>query len=268
VHVASGNVDAATGFEGDMSNVVGTVFYDHFKSDTTGAVGLLFNDPGAIYEDFVEVTAGTPLWNGLADLLLRTTGDQVVYTWPYFIRGHTAFQNVAIQVSAVGSYTYEYQLDTGSGFSGSWATINGANLSAETIDPSGFKIMIRITATATNTAAAIKGLAVRTNTTLAAQAANLYPLDPVQATVSLTGLVVNSEVRIFRTSDNQELGGIENSGTSFDYNYLWEGVDENVYIVIFALDRVPIFLNNLILGDEGLDIPVQQTLDRVFDNPV
>jgi len=207
VHVASGAVDAATGFEGDMPNVVGTVFYDHFKSDTTGAVGLLFNDPGAKHDADVEVTAGTPLWNGLADLLLRTSGDQVVYTWPYAIKGHTAFQNAAIQVSATGSYTYEYDLNTGSGFSGSWTTINGANLSAETISPAGFGFKVRITATATNASAAIKGLAVLTNTTLADQAANLYPLDTVPVVITVRDAAALTPVQNARVRITTDVGG-------------------------------------------------------------
>lgn len=193
-HGSSGAPDAATGVEGDMSNVVGTCFLDYFKSDTTGALGLLFNDPSAVHATDVEITAGTPLWNGLADLLMRTTGDQVVYTFPWTVLGHTAFQNAAIEVSAVGSYTYEYDLDTGSGFSGSWQTINGANLSAETISPAGFRFKIRITATATNASAAIKGLAVLTNTTLAAQAANYYPLDTVPVEITVTDIATGSPI--------------------------------------------------------------------------
>jgi hypothetical protein len=212
LHVASGDPDSGTGFEGDMSNVVGTCFYNHFKSDTTGAIGLLFNDPGDFHASDVETVAGTPVWNGLADLLLRTTGDQVVYTYPYSIKGHTGFQNAAIQVSAVGSYTYEYDLDTGSGYSGSWTAINGANLSAESISPAGFRFKVRITCTTTNTGNAIKGFAVRTTTTLADQAANLYPLEQIAITVTVLS---NSRVQIYNVTTDTEIDNQFVTGTSF-----------------------------------------------------
>jgi hypothetical protein len=268
VHVASGTVDAVTGFEGDMSNVVGTVFYDHFKSNTTGAVGLLFNDPGTKYDADVEVTAGTPLWNGLADLLLRTSGDQVVYTWPYWILGHTAFQNAAIAVSAVGSYTYEYDLDTGAGFSGSWTTISGANLSAETIDPSGFRIKVRITATATNASAAIKGLAILTNTTLADQAANLYPLDI--NTLTLTGLEPGSDVVILTAGTESERVNVDaNAGSTyeFEYEFVSGSPTDAVDIGVFKTGFVPFYIRNYVLPEGDSSLPIAQIADRNYENP-
>lgn len=202
VHVASGTVDSATGFEGDMNNVGGTCFYDHFKSDTTGAVGLLFNDPGVKHDLDVVVVSGTPIWNGLADLLLRTAGDQVIYTYPYSIKGHTAFQNVAIQTAGVNTtanHSFEYSLDTGSGW-GTWKNATGANLSSETISPTGFKIRIRITCTTAATTNALKGFAILTNTTLADQAANYYPLEAVTVKITVkdinTGLPIQ-DARVF-----------------------------------------------------------------------
>lgn len=265
VHVASGSVDAATGFEGDMPNVVGTVFYDHFKSDTTGAVGLLFNDPGTVHDADVEVVSGTPIWNGLADLLMRTTGDQVIYTWPWTIKGHTAFQNAAIQVSAVGSYTYEYDLDTGSGFSGSWSTVNGTNLSAESISPTGFRFKLRITATATNSSAAIKGLAVLTNTTLADQASNFYPLDTVALT--LTGLKNPTEVRVYEAGTTTEIAGQEDVTSGTFTVQLDSDAYPSVDIAILALGYQNTRLLAQSLGSTGLTIPVQQIVDRQYGNP-
>jgi hypothetical protein len=259
VHVASGVVDAATGFEGDMANVVGTCFYDHFKSDTTGAVGLLFNAPGTTYGPYFQVTAGTPLFNGLADLLMRTLGDQVVYTWPYWIKGHTAFQNAAIQVSAVGTYTYEYALDTGSGF-GDWKLATGANLSGETISPTGFKLKIRITCAATNASAAIKGLAILTNTTLTAQADNFYPLDT--NTLTVTGLPMGCDVVVLAAGTGTILDQIDQlAGTSYSYTY--SGA-QNIDIGIIKPGYVPYYIRNLQLTTADSSIPVALTTDRNY----
>jgi hypothetical protein len=260
VHVASGAVDAATGFEGDMPNVVGTVFYDHFKSDTTGAVGLLFNDPGAIWDSYVTVTAGTPVWNGLADLLLRTSGDQVVFEWPYSIKGHTAFQNAAIQVSAVGSYTYEYDIDTGSGFSGSWTAVTGANLSPLSISPAGVRLKVRITSTATNASAAIKGLAILTNTTLAAQAANLYPLDT--NTVTFTGLPSGCDVVVLVAGTDTILDQRDALVTT-SYAYTFSGA-QTIDIGFLKPGYVPYYVRNLALTAVDSSIPVSLTLDRNY----
>jgi hypothetical protein len=108
LHGASGAPEAnSTGVEGDLVNVVGTTFYDHFKSDTTGAVGLVFANPGNFYASNFQVVSGTPIFNGIGDLIMSTIGDQVIYTWPYEILGHTAFQNAALQLSGVntGNYT-------------------------------------------------------------------------------------------------------------------------------------------------------------------
>lgn len=196
LHGASGAPDAATGVEGDNTNILATCFLDYFKSDTTGALGLQFNDRGQKHLTDIEIVAGTPVWNGLCDLLLRTVGDQVIYTWPYWIKGHTGFQNAAIELAGVGTanLTYEYDLDTGSGFSGSWTTVSGANLSAESISPSGFRFKLRITCVSGASTNALKGLAVRTTTTLIDQANNLYPLEAVPVSVTCRDAVSNDLV--------------------------------------------------------------------------
>lgn len=264
LHGASGTLDSSTGVEGDLANCLATCFLDYFKSDTTGAVGLIFNDRGVKHLTDIEIVAGTPIWNGLGDLLMRTTGDQVIYTWPYLILGHTAFQNAAIQVSAVGSYTYEYDLDTGSGFSGSWQTINGANLSAETISPAGFRFKVRITATATNAAAAIKGMAVLTNTTISDQLANLYSLDTVD--LVLTGLQNPTEVRVFDAGTTTEVGGAESVTSGTITITLDSGEYPAVDISILALGYQNLRLLNVDMTAGNVSIPIQQQLDRQYEN--
>jgi len=266
VHVASGAVDAATGFEGDMANVGGTCFYDHFKSNTTGAIGLLFNDPGLKHDADVEIIAGTPIWNGLADLLMRTSGDQVIYTYPYSIRGHTAFQNSAIETAGTNTttnHTFEYSIDTGSGWS-AWATANGANLSAETIDPAGFRIRFRITCTSTSGTNALKGFAVLTNTTLSDQAANYYPLDVVN--VTLTGLKSGTEVRVYNNNagnNGSEIAGIESSSTSFSFDVESGSV---INIMINHLNYLPADIWQFTVS-EDVTIPITQFIDRQYNNP-
>lgn len=129
----------------------------------------------------------------------------------------------------------------------------------------GVKLKVRIKTTTTN-ATAITSLRIYTYVTPTTRGYQ-YPLDPVTATLSLTGLKANSEVRVFRTSDDAELAGIENSGTSFTYNYEWTGTDTNAYIVIHHLDYLPIRYEGQILGQNGLTLPIQQQTDRQYLNP-
>lgn len=216
LHGADNIPENAAGVEGDLVNTLGTLFLDYFKSDTTGALGLVFNDPDDFLAANVTFTAGTPIFNGLGQLYMRTTGDQVVFEWPYSIRGHTSFQNAAPQTAAnIGTYTYEYQLDTGSGY-GIWKTVSGANLSGETISPAGFKFKVRITAATTGTTQWLKGFAILTNTTLTAQNNNLYPLDPVTVKVTVLDAVTKlpvSGARVFLYTDP---GGVEIFNTTTD----------------------------------------------------
>ncbi len=265
-HGANGSVGTTTGVEDDYINVVGSVFLDYFKSDTTGAVGLVFCDPGEVYGPYFSITAGTPLFNGIGDLLMRTSGDQVVYEWPYWILGHTSFQNATIQKigNNVANIAVAYDVDTGSGFSGTWKDATGANLSAEAIGPSGFKLRLRLTATATNASQDIRGVALLTNTTIADQMANLYPLSTV--TLTLTGLVAGSEVRAYTGTDPAtaiEIGGVETSGTSVSITHTSGG--EEGFLVIMALgyqvQRIP-----LTYPEEDSSIPIQQVVDRVYAN--
>ena len=77
-----------------------------------------------------------------------------------------------------------------------------------------------------------------------------------------------TEVRVFRTSDDLPIAGIESIvGTDFTYNYVWSGDDINVYIVVFSLTSQPIKFENQILGQDGLTIPVIPVLDRQYNNP-
>ena len=82
-------------------------------------------------------------------------------------------------------------------------------------------------------------------------------------TFELTGLIPDTEVRIFRDSDMFELAGIENSTTIFQYNYNYIG-DINVYIVIHKEEYEYIILEDIVLGQFNSSIPIQQRLDRNF----
>lgn len=85
-------------------------------------------------------------------------------------------------------------------------------------------------------------------------------------TFSLAGLVDNTEVRIYRESDGEELFGVENSsgGTvAYEYNAV---APTPVYAHIHHIEYVFIRLE-LILGMASQSVPVQQRFDRNYSNP-
>lgn len=92
---------------------------------------------------------------------------------------------------------------------------------------------------------------------------NKYPDD--QITLTLTGLQINSEIRIFEHNTTTELDGVENSNITFEFKYYYT---PNTYvdIVIMNLDYQYYRIDNYLLTSTNSSIPIQQILDRVFEN--
>ncbi len=177
VHCGSGAFNATTGIEVDYVSSSANNFFDVFTSDTTGKIGCVFTPPGAIYASKVTISSGTPVFNKVGDLLMRTTGDQVVMEFPYELRGHTGFSNTAplINGASTGNLDIEYALDTGSGF-GSYSDATGVNLSGESVSAAGFGLRIRLTANSTSTATLVNGVALVSTTTITDQENNPYSI--------------------------------------------------------------------------------------------
>lgn len=203
------------------ASVYGSHWFDLFDSDTSGRVWLAFNEPTAFSADQYEaVSLGTGAgFTSGGQIVMPNVGDQIIFTMPYFCIGHTALANVAPTLTGTntGNFTYEYDIDTGAGFSGSYKTLNATNLSGETISPStGFKLKYRITTATANASNALTYIRINTVSTAVAQAGNLYPLD--YATITLNGLVAGSRVQLYDTTNNAELYNAVVSGTSLTYS--------------------------------------------------
>ena len=84
-------------------------------------------------------------------------------------------------------------------------------------------------------------------------------------TYTITNLVATSEVRIFKTSDDSALAGIESSGTSFAYAYTYVS-DTPVYIVLQKETYEWIKYNDT-LTSSSVSQKVFQRFDRNYDNP-
>jgi hypothetical protein len=85
-------------------------------------------------------------------------------------------------------------------------------------------------------------------------------------TLTLTGIKVGSEVRIFRVSDDVELAGAESEDDgTFTYTYQYTA-DTPVYIHIHHLDYLFLRIETTLVNADA-SIPVQQTRDRQYANP-
>jgi hypothetical protein len=149
---------------------------------------------------------GTIRRDGTNGLLLRALNDQVTWTWPYWVLGITGFGNTAPVVSGANTanIALTYDLDKGTGFSGTFKTLNAANLSAETgISPSGVKVRLRARCEVANTGNALRTVSFFGVTSAADIVANPYPYN--EPTVALSGVQSGSQSAIFRNNDGRLL---------------------------------------------------------------
>lgn len=253
-----------------LPQMAGSHWQDYFSSATAGGVTWLANQistASAPYNTLATASSSSGFTQS-GTLSLKTAGDSIVSEMQYYAKGHTGFANSALSVTATGSYTYEYQIDTGTGWNGVWKIANGANLSAETISPStGFKLKLRITANTSATTNLITRVTFTTVSTNTAQSSNLYDLST--STLSFTGLVPGSEVRCYTGSDPAtavEIGGVESTaGSTFSFTHSAAG--QVGFIRIFALGYQPISIDPYTFSSSDTSLLIQQVIDRNYVNP-
>jgi hypothetical protein len=79
--------------------------------------------------------------------------------------------------------------------------------------------------------------------------------------LTLTGLQLNSEIRVYTAGTFTELAGVENSASTFTAS-----IDESfIDIVIFNVQYVPIKLKNIDLNF-NVSLPIQQQIDRNYES--
>jgi len=274
-YAVSGKNTKVRGMSGTVDTVAdgltGVHFCDVFLSDTTGAVSWYGMLPSSTTsgENYLYSPTGTAAYLApAATVLLSTLNDYFYAEMTAMVKGHTALLNSAPVITGTSTNlcTYEYQIDTGSGWNGTWKTLNAATLSAETISPTGFKLKFKGTLTSAGTAQ-IQSIKVLTGSTLAAQTDNLYTLDTAQ--LSFTGLATGSEVRVYAGTDPAtatEVGGTEaTGGSTFSLSHSVAGQDG--YIVILAMGYQPVRFNYTFKSTDD-SILIQPVVDRNYNNPV
>jgi hypothetical protein len=265
-------IRAASNSVSGGASVYGAHVFDMFESNTAGRIWFAMNEPTAFNAAEVTLTlagASGGFTSG-GQVAMPTVGDQLIMDMPYYILGVTALANAAPTLTGTntGNFTYEYDIDTGAGFSGTYKTLNGANLSGETVSPTtGFRLRLRITTATASTTNALTYVRINTVTTLVAQQAALYPLEVVPATYSLTGLAAGTEVVLF-DDENNELDRQVIVGTTYTYSYDWIsdiGDVTGVYALIWKDDKYPINFTGITLGATSQSTPVTQADDLVYE---
>lgn len=193
-----GNSSPANSF----TSVSDTIFWDAFTGNTTGQIGLYFNEATALgYAAFVTLT-GTAVFLGTGSLYIPNSGDTATFEFPYWILGYTSLANIAPTLTGgtgvSGRVTIEYQLNKNGGTGWTvYKAATGANLSGEgAVSPTnGFKLRIRFTCTSTDTMNnAITGYQIQGVTNVTDQRTT-YPLNNYPISVSGLSTAANTAIR-------------------------------------------------------------------------
>jgi len=145
----------------------------------------------------------------------------------------------------------QYDITLGSGGAG---TYDLTNITA----PSGYTVKIRNNSV-TNAVTVELSPSLTTSTSTAG--GTLTISNP--KTLSLTGLVSGSEVRVYQAGTTTELDGVESSGTTFSTNLNVSSVD----VIIHALGYLYQKFDAVDMSAGDVSIPIQQVIDRQYENP-
>jgi hypothetical protein len=237
-------------------------FYDSFTGDTTTRAFLVFTEKSTATAGAYTVNSGTPKFTSTGYLVMASVGDSVTWTWNYYILGWTGLVSFANTGMGLANHTFEYDIDKGSGFSGTFKTVTNANLLAETgISPTiGIKFKIRITCITANVTNYVSSFVVNGTTTLALQNSALYPLDTIGLT--LAGIQPGSDVVVYAAGTTNVLDVGDSVGsTSYTYGYI---TPQLVDIGVICPGFVPFFIRNYQLTSLPTSLPVAQTVDRAY----
>jgi hypothetical protein len=248
-------------------SVYGTHWFDCFTSTTAGRIVVMMNEPTTSTVSQVSLTNGAA-FTSAGSLYMPNVGQSVTFTMPNYLLGHTQYANTALVMAGgtATNYNYNYAIDLNNG--AGWSTMTTANytattlataLNAYTLDPSkGHKLKLQITTTTANTTA-ITSVYLTTVSTASAQDYQ-YPLDVI--TLTLTGLVPNSDIVILDAGTINERVNVDSNPTS-TYSYVYSNTGL-VDIKVYKQGYVPFSILNYNLGTTDASLPIQQIIDRNF----
>jgi hypothetical protein len=266
--IASANASSVA-----TSGASGCHWIDGFSSDAAGYIKWYAVTPTPESQDknYLVVTPamGTGYTYSSTGLSLDTLNDYAFSESQWMFIGHTGFQNAAPTANGTSTgYTYYYDLDIGNGFRGTWTLATGANLAAETIPSTGFKMRLKVLQTSSSTTLnSLNYVMFLTNTSPTAQQSAQYPLDT--NTLTFTGLQTGSEVQCYvgtNPATSVLVGGTNSSsGSTFSFTHSVGG--QAGYIMVFALGYDAIYIPYTYKTTDD-SILIQQIVDRNYYNPV
>jgi hypothetical protein len=105
------------------SSILGAHWDDAYNSTTTGRITIMANEPSSTTDAQCSYTLGLGSgFNGTGSVVISRLTDVVTWTTPYSMYGHNAFAGgCALLGTDCQNLIFEYKIDTGSGFGGSWA---------------------------------------------------------------------------------------------------------------------------------------------------
>jgi hypothetical protein len=247
--------------------IYGTHWYDSYISTTTGRIGLMMNETTSLTASQITLTNGAA-FTSTGGLYMPVIGMTAMFEIPYYLIGHTAFQNSpAIMAGGTSTnYTYGFQIDKNDGASwstltsGSTTTTIATELNALTGINAllGFKLRIKITTKVTNTTA-ITSFYMLTSSTTTTQAYQ-YPLEVTS--ITFTDLQIGTDIVILTAGTTTILNQADQiPGTTYTYTY--EG-SPNVDIGFIKTGYIPKYVRNLPLTLVNSSIPVSMTPDRNY----
>lgn len=258
-----GITSATTG----QGSTYGTHWITRFISTTSGFAEILCNEPTTTSVPQCFVSGGAPQFNSSGSLLLTKVGDSVTWEMPFFAIGYTAFSNTAPTITGTnvtfgtrwGNHDIEFQVNTGSGYGGTWLNLTAANLIAQTFNStSGFKLKIRATCAIASATNVITNMRVALTTTSSDQSTKLYPLNI--NSVSFTGIPADTDMVVLTAGTTTVLYSLDAAST---FVYTYSG-SQTVDVGFIKQGYVPYYIRNLSLTAVDSSIPVAMTADRNF----
>lgn len=260
-----------TGATTGQVSVYGSHWLTRFTSTTAGFAEITCNEPTSSSATQCFASGGSPQFNSNGSVLLTKVGDQVTWEMPFFAVGFTAFTNSAPTITGTnvtfssgstwGNHTLEYQVDTGSGYGGTWKALNNATLIGDTFNSTtGFKLKIRATCLTANAGNVLTNLRVALTTTETDRNTKLFPLSV--NTVTFTGLPTGTDIVVL-TAGTSTILAQSDSVAATSYGFTYEGTP-TIDIGFIKAGYVPFYIRNLALGSTNASIPVALTADRNY----
>lgn len=257
-------------------SVYGTHWQDAWTSTTAGQLVIACNEPTADTADQCSFTLNAAVGSGFTsagNVSMKSLTDEVIWEMPYYALGVTGFAATAPTITGTNAanHTLTFQHDlTGTGFNGTWLTLNAANLSALTVNPAiGVKLKVRAQVNTANTGNLLTYIRIDTVTNSVAQQTE-YPLPVVLNTAQVTNIVAGSRIRVYNVTTATEIVNEIVPGTSWTLLYV-EGdgftSGDVLNIRLTQCDGATAhlgFQGTAIAGATGWSLFASQTFDTVY----